>query len=161
MDQVAPSQVVVLVRHGEAKTKDADPKKSLSDAGRENVVKVSGLVAGIGPSLEEIRHSGKERARQTAEVFAEVAGIAQERIREVAGLKPNDDVGAVAKQLDEQGRSVALVGHLPFLGRLMSLLLSGDSQALDIRFGDAGCSILRRTETGWRLEGLINHELVS
>jgi phosphohistidine phosphatase len=160
MDQSLPSQVVVLVRHGEAKTKDVDPKKSLSEAGREHVVQVSGQVAGIGPSLEEIRHSGKVRAQQTAEVLAEVVGVAPERVREVDGLRPNDDVGAVARQVDEEGRSLALVGHLPFMGKLASLLLTGDPGRLDLRIGDAGCLILRRSEDGWRLEGFFNHDLV-
>jgi phosphohistidine phosphatase len=159
MDQVVPSQVVVLVRHGEAKPSDEDPKKPLSDAGREHVVRVATLVAGVGPLLEEIRHSGKARARQTAEVFGEVVGVSREGIREVSGLNPNDNVRTVAEGLEAEGRSVALVGHLPFMGRLASLMLSGDAQALELLFGDAGCMVLGRTEGGWRLVGFLNHGL--
>jgi phosphohistidine phosphatase len=154
-----PSQVVVLVRHGDARPKDEDPTKSLSNAGREHVKLVSSLVAAVGPMLDEVRHSGKARARQTAEVFADVVGVAREYVREESGLSPNDDVKVVADQLEAEGRSVAIVGHLPFMNRLASLLLCGDPQQLDLHFDDAGCMVLGRTEGGWRLVGFLNHDL--
>jgi phosphohistidine phosphatase len=157
MDNNADSQVVVLVRHGEALSEEEDPRRSLSAAGRDHVDTVSGLVAVFGLQLEEVRHSGKERARETAEIFAARIGVGPDRVRETGGLKPKDDVEAVAEEVEREGRPVALVGHLPFMGLLASRLLSGDPGLLKFRFGDAGCMILERVEEGWRLDGFINH----
>jgi phosphohistidine phosphatase len=154
-----PSQVVVLVRHGDALSKEEDTRRPLSTAGREHVEMVADLVAGLSLELDEVRHSGKERARETAEIFAARVGIAPERIREASGLKPKDDVEVVADGLENEGRSVALVGHLPFMGLLASRLLSGDEARLLFRFGDAGCLLVARVQGGWRLEAFINHEL--
>ena len=159
MDGSTPSQVVVLVRHGGAMSKEEDPRQPLSAAGREHVEKVAGLVAGIGLDLEEIRHSGKERARETAEIFAERVGVTPDRVREASGLNPKDDVEVIADQLETEDRSVALVGHLPFMGLLASRLLSGDAERLRFRFQDAGCLVVARVEGGWRLDGLVNHGL--
>lgn len=159
MDANLPSQVVVLVRHGHAMSEEEDPRRPLSSTGREQVAKVAGLVAGIGFELEEIRHSGKERARETADIFAARVGVAAERVREASGLKPKDDVEVIAQELESEGRSVALVGHLPFMGLLASRLLSGDRGRIQPRFGDAGCLVAVRVEGGWRLDQFINHDL--
>jgi phosphohistidine phosphatase len=161
MDGSPPSQFVVLVRHGDAMSEEQDPRRPLSAAGREHVDQVAGLVAGLSLEIEEVRHSGKERARETAEIFAARVGVAPERVREVTGLKPKDDVGVVAEELESEGRSMALVGHLPFMSLLASRLLSGDPKCLRFRFGDAGCLLVTRVEGGWRLEEFINHDLVS
>ena len=160
MEGSMPLQVVVLVRHGDAMSKEEDPRRPLSAAGREHVEKVAGLVAGIGLDLEEIRHSGKERARETAEIFAERVGATPDQVREASGLNPKDDVDVVAEQLETEDRSVALVGHLPFMGLLASRLLSGDSERVQLRFQDAGCLVVARVEGGWRLDGFVNPELL-
>ena len=159
MDASLPSQFVVLVRHGDAMSEEEDPRRPLNTTGREQVEKVASLVAGLALDLEEIRHSGKERARETAEIFAARVGVAPERVCEVSGLKPKDDVEVVAKELERDTRSVALAGHLPFMGLLASRLLSGDAARLQFRFGAAGCLVIARAEGGWRLEAFINHEL--
>jgi phosphohistidine phosphatase len=161
MDGSLPSQYVVLVRHGDAMSEEEDPRRPLSAAGREQVDRVAGLVAGFSLDLEEIRHSGKDRARETAEIFAARIGVAPDRVREASGLKPKDDVEKVAEGLESEGRSVALVGHLPFMALMTSRLLSGDIDRLKSRFGDAGCLVIARMEGGWRLEAFLNHELTS
>lgn len=155
-----PLQFVVLLRHGDAMSGEENPQRPLTAAGREQVDKVAGLVAALSLELDEVRHSGKQRARETAEIFAVRVGLRPDRILEVSGLKPKDDVECVAEEIEGGGMSVALVGHLPFMGLLASRLLSGRAGRLQIRFGDAGCMVLSRMEGGWRLEEFINHDLV-
>lgn len=160
MDESLPTQVVVLVRHGDAVREEENPRRPLSVAGREHVARVVGLVAGLGLEFEEIRHSGKERARETAEIFAARVGAPVDRVREAGGLKPKDDVETIAQELESDRRSVALVGHLPFMGLLASRLLSGDAGRLRLHFGDAGCLVASRVEGGWQLEQFVNHDLL-
>jgi len=61
---------VYLVRHGDAKSEEVDPERPLSDRGWAEVERVAKHVGQLRLPLAEIRHSGKLRARQTAETFA-------------------------------------------------------------------------------------------
>lgn len=159
MDEEGSSQVIALVRHGEAMSADQDPERGLTAAGREHAGAVAEWVAGLGLALDEVRHSGKKRARETAEIFAARLGVEGGRVRQADGLGPKDDVEAVADSLEAEGSSVALVGHLPFMRLLASRLLCRDAELLDLRFGDAGCLVVVRDGAGWRLEALLNHRL--
>lgn len=154
----ARAQVVLLVRHGEALREADDAARPLSPAGRTHVEKVAGAFAGV--AVDEVRHSGRTRARQTAEIFAVRIGVPPDRVREVPGLGPGDDVEPSAAALEADGRSVALVGHLPFMAALASRLLLGRPGSIGVSFGDAACMILSRAGSQWRLEGFLNHHLL-
>ena len=160
MAGMAP-QLVVLMRHGEAQSSYENPSRPLSDAGRAHVEKVACALAGIGPRLEQVRHSGKARALETAEIFAARVGVTADLVLQYDGLAPEDDVEVVAQELEREGRSVALVGHLPFMGLLASRLLSGEAGRLGFRFQDAACMVLCRIAGGWRLELFLSHDLMS
>jgi phosphohistidine phosphatase len=62
---------VYLVQHGEAKPKEEDANRPLTSRGRREVSLVSSYVAGVGIRVVQIFHSGKLRARETAQIFAE------------------------------------------------------------------------------------------
>jgi phosphohistidine phosphatase len=151
----------LLIRHGEAMSARENSRRPLSPAGREHVAKVADRVKSLGIDVEEILHSGKARARETAEIFAARAGVAVDRVRAVGGLKPGDDVEVIADRLEADGRSLALVGHLPFMGLLASRLLSGDSAQLSFHFDDAACLVASRVDGEWQLEEFINHNQLS
>jgi len=89
-------------------------------------------------SVDRIVHSGKTRAAQTAAVLAQALGCAD--VAAVAGLKPNDPVEAAAAALVDRERpgSLAVVGHLPSLDRLASLLVCQDTSAQVVAFGNGG-----------------------
>jgi phosphohistidine phosphatase len=65
---------IYLVRHGEAKNKKEDLSMSLSEKGISDSEKISKQVSRIlalqGLSINRIFHSGKLRAKQTAEILA-------------------------------------------------------------------------------------------
>jgi phosphohistidine phosphatase len=88
-----------LVRHGEAMSEAEDPERPLTARGRQEAQRVSAVAARLGLRLAEIRHSGKRRAAETAEIFAGALGV-RERVVAVAGLAPNDDVRPIAAALD-------------------------------------------------------------
>ena len=62
---------VYLVQHAEAKSKEQDPERPLSDLGRRHAGQVARAAGRIGLEVEQIRHSGKTRARQTADIMGE------------------------------------------------------------------------------------------
>ena len=140
-----------LIQHGKAKSKEEDPERSLSDQGLEEVQKVSAWSARMGLSVGEIRHSGKKRAEQTAEIFAEK--IKPNRgIAAVTGLGPMDDVNPVAEALNREEENLMLIGHLPFLSRLTSRLITGDPDIPIVRFGNAGIVCLIHEDSQWIID---------
>jgi len=142
-----------LVQHAEAKTEAEDPQRALSDKGLAEIEKTAKLLAlKIRPSVNVVMHSGKPRALQTAEVLADyispVGGI-----RQVEGLKPNDNVTTWADYLTEVNEDVMLVGHLPHLSKLTSKLLCGDETKTVVQFRNAGIVCLEREDKRrWCLE---------
>jgi phosphohistidine phosphatase len=137
-----------LVQHGEAKPEAEDPERPLTERGIETVRRMASWAAQVGLKLDQIRHSGKKRAEQTAAFMAERLNPANGVIA-VEGLKPNDDVRPVAEALQAEHGPIMLVGHLPFLSRLASLLVAGNSEAGVVRFQQAGIVCLSQQGGKW------------
>lgn len=148
-----------LVQHGEAKTEAEDPERSLTDAGRKAVEHVAAWAARAGLQVSQIRHSGKRRAEHTAAILAEHLKPSDGVIA-VAGLAPNDAVHPVAEAVQQETRPLMLVGHLPFLSRLASLLLVNDPDRTVIRFRMGGIVCLVREEAQWAVAWIVTPDLV-
>lgn len=58
-----------LVQHGLSSPREIDPEKGLSEQGTSQVKRIAQVAAGYGVAVSRICHSGKKRARQTAEIF--------------------------------------------------------------------------------------------
>ncbi len=112
---------IFLVQHGKSLTKKEDPQKGLSPEGAEEVRRIAQVAAGYKVHVTSIHHSGKKRALQTAEILAELLKPT-EGVSTVEGIAPLDDATAFAAGLD-MGSNLMIVGHLPFLERLMAALV--------------------------------------
>ena len=150
---------IYLVQHGEALAKDVDPDRSLSLAGRSDVEQLAVfLTAHI--DVSRIIHSGKMRAQQTAEIITE--SLKSETFIEVFnGINPNDPVEAFAQQLDDWNEDMLVVGHLPFMHRLVAYLLTGSAAESIVSYvpGSIVCLVSNGDE-GWRLQWMMRPELV-
>jgi phosphohistidine phosphatase len=135
-----------LVQHAEAKSEEEDPERSLSDKGRNDIRKVASFLSGL-KNLSTIFHSGKTRARQTAEVLSAYLRPAN-GISEAGGLKPMDDLSVWIKRLEGIEEDTMLVGHLPHLSKLASALLCQDENRKVIAFQMGGVVCLSRDESG-------------
>ncbi len=149
-----------LVQHGEAKPEQEDPARPLTDRGRREVERVALAVKCSGVEIAEIVHSGKLRAQQTAELLAAVLPPAR-GVRAVAGLAPMDDLAAARALLDRAEAPAMLVGHLPHLSRLTSLLLVGDPTREIVSFRMGAIVCLGRDEATWRLKWILTPELIT
>jgi phosphohistidine phosphatase len=130
-----------LVQHGESKPEAEDASRPLTASGRREVERVARHAAARLPlDVEEIFHSGKLRARQTAEILAGQL-IPTRGPSEMPGLAPRDDPAFAAGALRGAAASTVLVGHLPHLSRLASLLLTGepDREVVAFRMGALVC----------------------
>ncbi len=150
---------VYLVQHGQAASEAQDPARPLTEGGREEVERVARHAATIGLRVAEIWHSGKLRALQTAEIFR--GHLRPEpALREQRGMNPGDDPALILPQLRAAAAPVMLVGHLPHLSRLASLLLISDPGRGVIQFRNAGIVSLALGEGGWVVQWILPPDLV-
>ncbi|MBI9075421.1 MAG: phosphohistidine phosphatase SixA [Desulfatibacillum sp.] len=127
---------VYLVQHGKSLPKDQDPDQGLSPQGVEESERIAGVAAAYGVKVSQIRHSGKTRALQTARIFAK-ALCPPDGVEETTGLKPMDDVEVFAPIL-ENTPGLMIVGHLPFMERMASFLITGRAEHPVFRFQNGG-----------------------
>src|SRR5512135_1355404 len=125
------------MQHGKAAREQDDPQRPLTARGRADVGRVAAAAQVAGVRLDACLHSGKLRAKQSAELLAAALGDAT--VEPAEGLAPNDPVAPVARWLNgREDAAVAVVGHLPSLDRLASLLLAGDDTAGVVAFRMGG-----------------------
>jgi len=149
--------LLYLVQHGDAKGEEQDPSRPLSEKGIRDVKKVASHISGLNIKVEEVLHSSKLRAKQTAEIIAEKLKIAK-GISETDGLSPMDDAGIWAERLNKRTDTLMLVGHLPHLGKLASLLLCSEKERNVVAFKMGGVVCLKRDDTEWSLQWMITPE---
>ena len=149
-----------LVRHGEARSSEEDPEKRLSTRGLADVEKVAAFLRPQGLVVDAIWYSGKTRAAETAEVLSEAVTARQGVVRR-PGLEPNDPVAPVLNDVLRAEGDVMIVGHLPFVARLTSKLVTGDETVLRVAFGTATAVCIERDpEAGWRLVWMLPPEVL-
>jgi phosphohistidine phosphatase len=146
-----------LVQHGEAKPEQEDPARPLTERGRGEVERVAAAAARARMEVVEILHSGKLRARQTAELLAAALSPAR-GVRATAGLAPMDDPRIAQQAVGEMIQRAMLVGHLPHLSRLASLLVVEDA-AREIVVFRTGAIVCLGGDGRWRLKWILTPEV--
>ncbi len=140
---------VYLVRHGEAVSEVVDPARPLSEKGRKEAGKVAAFLKQADISVEKVFHSGKKRAFETAGIIAEELST---EIDQREGLMPGDDVSVCARWLEglasSGGEDLMLVGHLPFMGYLVGMMVNGELNDGVVQFETATVVCLERAMEG-------------
>jgi phosphohistidine phosphatase len=144
-----------LIRHGEAEEAAAGASRPLNGQGREDVTRVIGFLSLFErPEPHLIAHSDKLRAAETAAMVGEAWQVRD--IRTMPDLAPGSDPVVWAERLKELDADMALVGHLPHLGRLAGLLLCGDAERQVLSLPTACVACLERHEGTWTLLWLLH-----
>jgi phosphohistidine phosphatase len=125
-----------LVQHGKSLPKDVDPEQGLSEEGIVETQKIAKVAEDYGINVSQIKHSVKKRARQTAEIFTK-ALKPEKDIQEISGIKPMDDVATYVANIDPSA-DVMLVGHLPFMEKMTSYLITGSTDTPVFKFQNSG-----------------------
>jgi phosphohistidine phosphatase len=89
---------------------------------------VAAVLAQKGVTVNRIECSAKERAMETADILAGALGIA-EKVTVRDGLKPEDPVQIVLDELKEGCEDRMLVGHMPYMPRMLEALLGSVKEA--------------------------------
>jgi phosphohistidine phosphatase len=157
-----------LIQHGEAKTKEEDPERGLTDEGAANAEKAGNFLKKMltesKTRIISIWHSGKTRAEQTARIIAKTLRC-DTPLEQCGGLNPDDDISIIRQKLKSLHLGAfIIVGHLPHLSKLASDLLANDQRQLIIRFRNAGIVCLTFTGDNefrnWTLEWMVTPEIM-
>lgn len=137
---------VFLVQHGISASKDTDPEKGLTGRGKSDTERIAQVARGYGIKVAKVVHSGKKRAQQTAEIYHDALSV-KAPLEAVSGINPMDDVRGFAQTINPAS-AVMVVGHMPFMQRLVSCLTTGSDEIRVIQFQNSGIVCLDASEAG-------------
>jgi phosphohistidine phosphatase len=142
---------LVIVHHGDAVGPEVDLRRPLSPTGREAVDRLAAEAASRGVKPAVIWHSGKLRAKETAEAFWRACNPFAE-FSATRDLQPGDQPEWMRDRLRGETRDILIAGHYPHLPRLVALLLAGPEQAEPPPFPQNGVVALTTEDDGetWR-----------
>jgi phosphohistidine phosphatase len=152
---------VYLIQHGEALSREEDQERPLSERGRRAVEAV-GSFLGDCPAVSAGRvvHSGRTRARETAEILVSRLSLTA-RLEEDDALAPDADPEIWRARLEAGDPGVMLVGHLPHLARLAALLLGVGTEGGVVAFRNGGMLCLEREAPGaWSVRWYVTPDLL-
>jgi phosphohistidine phosphatase len=140
--------IIYLARHGDYLNGNDDFTRGLSERGRADIAAVAKEMLNKGVHIRATLHSGKLRAQQTAEIMADEL-MPSSVISMVEGLAPNDNPVAFEMQhFPRMASETLIVGHLPFMGLLVSHLLTGDPERSPEAFEAGTVVCLNQAEDG-------------
>ena len=131
-----------ILRHAKAEESGArfpdDSKRPLTAEGEKEMFRVAEGMRELKLSFDLILSSPFVRARRTAEIVAEV--FASDKLRLSKNLASAGDARNLIGELNDNYpsfKTILLVGHEPYLSKLVSRLSAGDER-LSLRFKKAG-----------------------
>lgn len=145
-----------LVHHGDAVGPEFDLRRPLSNRGREAVALLAAAAGARGARPAIVWHSGKLRARQTAEEFWRTCN-ALATFSATRDLQPGDPPAWIRDRLRGEIADTLVAGHYPHLPRLLTLLLTGRDDGEPVAFPQHGVVALRSDDHGetwveeWRI----------
>ncbi len=148
---------IYLVQHGLAVDKAIDPDRPLSEQGIAEVTRMAEHLKMLNICLNEVFHSGKTRARQTAEIYAKHLNC--QAISAIDNINPTDNIVSIIKILNNLATNSMVVGHLPFMQRCVSQLLCGHENA-PINYLPGSVACLLNNNNNWALEWMLRPELL-
>ena len=138
--------LLYLVHHADAVPSEIDSTRPLSTRGRAQAADVARRVITHDARPAAIWHSGKLRARETAEIYLGAVNPSAS-FTATRGLQPDDDPEWMRDLLAGEDHDLMIVSHYPFLPALLQLMCG--PQAV---FPQHGAVALERTSAGGWIE---------
>jgi phosphohistidine phosphatase len=138
--------MLFLVHHAAAVDALVDPQRPLTEPGHQQAKRLADRARERGVKPDVIWHSGKLRARQTAEYFWRACNPLAE-FSAARNLQPDDPPRWAADVLMADDRTIMLVGHMPHMARLLEVLTARPGPAAS--FPLHGLVALERRDAEW------------
>ena len=141
---------LLLIRHAHATWEERewpdDEQRPLTDLGRQQAAAVGEALGRAVPSVDHLLSTSLIRAKQTAELIAEVTSWPGLQIHE-PDFTGDLDPGWARVLLESfrrfEGSTVAYVGHEPTLSWMVTLLLMGDCARPIVEMGRCSAALIR------------------
>jgi phosphohistidine phosphatase len=148
-----------IIRHAIAqplgqKNEFTDEKRALTAEGRDRMREAAKGLRKLGVEFDVVLTSPLTRAVETAEIIADTFGLGKTEIEQTASLAPGASIDELFAEIKRRtgAESIALVGHQPDLGEIISCIAQGgDSLAIQFKKGSVCC--INITETVPSLRG--------
>lgn len=150
-----------LVRHGQAAEAFSDDQRPLTEHGKREIRQMAEKLLREKIYPARLMHSPKLRARQTAEIFAEVlSGPSELEVCEF--LNPDITIAPCLAAIDlmqaeQKVPAGMLIGHLPHIRDLAAALLGNTDEAQRVQFktGTVVC-LEEKTQGFWKLISIVS-----
>jgi phosphohistidine phosphatase len=156
-----------LVQHGTAVPKDENPDRPLSQSGRDDVSRIASFLGRSRLPVARVFHSGKLRAQETALLLSDVIGPGRVVEDCPCAINPNDSTDDLFTAIEAWPAGgvegdVMIVGHLPFMSKLVSRLVAGDEDNVVVHFLPGTVVALDRGDNGggWSVSWVVRPELL-
>ncbi len=135
---------LLVIRHGAAEDAAADGEnasRALTKSGKRDMKQVAAGLKTLVETMDVIAASPLVRAQQTAEIVA--AAYDDLPVETLDALSPGSDPAALTEWLQqhESADAVAVVGHEPHLGNLVTWFLTGSRKSA-IEFSKGGVALV-------------------
>ena len=129
-----------LARHGDYTVDLVKQLDVLTDLGINQITKIANCLKQANIQVANIYHSNKHRAEQTAALLAKGVHCDQ-NIQLYSGINPNDEIAAFVNEIPHWDKDVLVVGHQPFMNKLVSHLIVGNENKniIDFHTGTVAC----------------------
>ena len=117
-----------------------DHKRALTNDGRSKMREIARGLARLGVRVDLILTSPLVRAVETADILAEGLEVKKDEIKQTQHLKPGSLPDELFNEIKTSwASSIALVGHKPDLGDIISRIVAGSGGlAAEIKKGEIG-----------------------
>lgn len=128
-----------LVRHGDSLPTGSDDERPLSKKGEKEIFKLANFIAPLKIQVSRIFQSPKRRAQQTAKILSAQIILAN-HIETRSELAPNESINLILDEIYVLNEDILMVGHMPFMGKFVSKLITGDENKDVVSF-KTGCML--------------------
>lgn len=146
-----------LVHHGKAFFKEVDPDRHLTQEGITETKAIANHLNKIQLKIDKVIHSGKVRAKETAKIISEY--LANSVVKEEKGLAPLDDPKIWYNRLKNIDKNIMIIGHMPYLSRLASMLLEVTTEVIVFRNSGVLC-LEKGDDLKWRIKWYITPDII-
>jgi phosphohistidine phosphatase len=154
------TRVIYVIRHAHASEGKDDAVRPLSRRGREQIRRIGRFLRkNGGMAAREFWHSPLLRSRDTAKRLEKHLKV-HAKLTQVEGLLHGDPPSIMATRLDRVRRSVAVVGHEPHLGAMLSLLVTGSASPVLFELKKGAVVELVRAGSRWKIRWQVTPDLL-
>ena len=145
-----------VIRHAIAqplgqKNDFTDEKRALTSEGRERMREAARGLRRIGVEFDLVMTSPLVRAVETAEIITTELDLSRIEVRQTKALAPGASADALFAEIKKHkgAESIALVGHQPDLGEIISKIVQGnESLSVGMKKGGVCClNVIERVPT--------------